>query len=314
MNTINRPILAQSIGYLIGIYWGLYFKQSMIPIFLCVILLSITIYLLKKFNPKRYRYMKKLLNPKVIIVFLLFCILSNIQVQFLNNMYSNTYQDRSEIKIRAVIESNLEEKDYYYVCKIKDMDTNKKLILQISKKNINTKVKYGDLIELKGEFDKPSVQRNYGGFDYGSYLKTLKIYGIIRIKEGDFRLLAEDRINPVLLFAHNIKESLIEKIKRVIPNENSDILAGLIVGERTELSTELEEYFRNSSLTHILAVSGSHITYVVVAIVWLSTRLKIGKQKSNYLLIFGLLLFMLVVRSKPSSCKSMHNGNIISSF
>ena len=42
-----------------------------------------------------------------------------------------------------------------------------------------SKLEYGDIIEFKGKYTKPSSKRNYGGYDYSLYLKTQNIYGSI---------------------------------------------------------------------------------------------------------------------------------------
>ena len=47
-----------------------------------------------------------------------------------------------------------------------------------TKKNLE----YGEILEIQGNFSEPSEARNYKGFNYKEYLKTLKIYGTIRVE------------------------------------------------------------------------------------------------------------------------------------
>ena len=49
---------------------------------------------------------------------------------------------------------------------IKEILTNKKFLIDIKKKEYNQKLEYGDAIEFYGTYNKPSSQRNYGGYDY----------------------------------------------------------------------------------------------------------------------------------------------------
>lgn len=174
MLKIKRPVLVACIGYIIGIYWGLCFNKSIIPIFLLAIFFMTAILILKKLNNTVYNYIKTFLRDKkiTIILLIIFSILSCLQIQWINWEYANTYQDIPEMNLKGIIESNLEEKEYYYVCKLKDLKTGKRLILQIKKTEMEKEIKYGDIVILKGEFIKPSVQRNYGGFSYLEYLKT----------------------------------------------------------------------------------------------------------------------------------------------
>lgn len=114
--------------------------------------------------------------------------------------------------------------------------------------------------------------------------------------------------------AYKARESIISKIKEIIPNDNSNILTGLILGVKTDLSKEIQEDFRNSSLSHVLAVSGMHVGYVVIAIISISKVFNIGKRRGDIFLILGLISFMLIVGFTRVSCKGMYYGNIISNI
>ena len=73
----ERPILVAVIGYIIGILWGLYLKNSIVPFY---ILIFATYYIFTKINSKqkrkfkllsfsRYiRYIKLIINKKVIFI------------------------------------------------------------------------------------------------------------------------------------------------------------------------------------------------------------------------------------------------------
>ena len=45
--------------------------------------------------------------------------------------------------------------------------------------------------------------------------------------------------------------------------ETSRLFLGILIGYDDNLSEDIEESFRKSSLTHLLAVSGSHIVYII---------------------------------------------------
>ena len=179
-----RKILVATIGYIIGIIMGLYCKISIVPFYLLIYF--ITKLCTKKKNKfkllsfRRYfRYIKVIFNKNVIGIIIVFSIISNTIVLFENYKYDNLYNklDEEEVNVSGVIVLKTNNK---YKIKIVAIDNNTKY------KNtclyINTKINLenGDKVLLKGKFTLPSKRRNYKGFDYKEYLKTLKIYGTVK--------------------------------------------------------------------------------------------------------------------------------------
>ena len=77
------------------------------------------------------------------------------------------------------------EKEYKNSYKVKVISDGKYkntfLYLNLDKK-IND-FNYGDEVQLTGEFNKATGKRNYGGFDYNKYLKTIKIHGTVKVSK-----------------------------------------------------------------------------------------------------------------------------------
>ena len=116
---------------------------------------------------------------------MLVALIGNKQVLYLKNKYLEIYKDdKSIISATAVVIKGPSEGEYNYKYTVKARTgkyKNKKFIVYINKKN-KTLLEYGDLIEIKGEYSAPEVARNYKGFDYSQYLKTLNIYGTIKVE------------------------------------------------------------------------------------------------------------------------------------
>ena len=170
----NRPIVAITIGYIIGIIMGLYLKKSIVLLyFLCFI-----IYLIFKKPPTKkfklisyrryFRYVKLVLTKKVAIIILVSSIISNSLTLYKNAQYNSfeNKMDGQEMQIKAKVISNGNVKKYkkIYVAKLQ----NKKFYINVSKK---TNLDYGNIIKLKGTYTKPNTRTNYKGFDYEEYLK-----------------------------------------------------------------------------------------------------------------------------------------------
>lgn len=310
----ERPILIAVIGYMIGILWGLYFNFSvaLLYIFIAAIYFILKTFLSKnKWNilsPRRYfRYIKIFFNRKSIYLIIIISIISNLIVNFQNEKYENVYKDGEELTLIAVVDSNKEEKEYKDTYKIKTEYKDTNLILSVNK-NKDIELEYGDKILIKGEFVEPSEARNYGGFDYKEYLKSIKIHGTI--KADSIEILAKNSNNPIFTFANNINLKIKENINRLIPEKYSAIFTGLILGDTSKVEEEVNDNFKIANISHVLAISGMHITYIVIGIELLLKR-GIGKRKTRIITIIILVMYMFITGFMPSVVRSSIMGIIM---
>lgn len=319
---MKRPILIATIGYIIGIIVGLYFEESIVLIYIPIIAIYITnkVYIrtkqsinnnlssqtifkptkLKLFSIKRYiRYAKIYFNSKVIAILIISSIISNINLNFQNKNYENIRNSlarQESINNIGIVISNKEEKQYYNKYKIETIINNKKMKFYIST-NKNLKLEYGDEISFNGTFQKPQEQRNYKGYDYSQHLKQIKIYGTIKCTS--VKILRKQQGNKIFLISNKISNRVIENVKRVLKEQEAPILLGVMLGDKNDIDSEMQDNFRNASMSHILAVSGMHISYIVLGLTRIGKKL-IGKRYTEILSIFILIFYMLITNFTPS--------------
>ena len=84
------------------------------------------------------------------------------------------------------------------------------MYLKISK---DKKLNYGEIVDINGKFSKPDTAKNFGGFDYSKYLKTLNIYGIIDASYVKTENIRKHKIskffNSILL---NLQKGAVKKL------------------------------------------------------------------------------------------------------
>lgn len=307
----QRPILIAVIGYIIGILVGLYLQKSIVPFY---VLIAVILYLYKIFTRKfftrkinefklisikRYfRYIKLNFNSKVVLIIIISSIISNAIVIFQNNNYREIYsklEENETLKIEATVVSSKESKKYYDRYTIETLYKKQKIKLYLNTKNIN--LEYGDKVQITGKYIKPEVQRNYKGFDYSEYLKQLKIYGTIQ--STDIKIMRKNNSNNLFSISNKISNKIEEKIKNNIPEEYSSILLGLILGKTDGIEEEIKQNFRNASMSHILAISGMHVSYLLIGIK-IAFNKSLGKRKTNIISIIFLIFYMFLTNFSPS--------------
>ena len=290
---MNRPIFIVVIGYIIGIIWGLYFKASIALLYAFLAMSYFIInfqYKKKRFrilSIKRYfRYIKLIFKINVIITIIISSFISNSIIKYNDKKYSNLYLDKEEVQETGIIVSNKKEREYSnrYKVKIKNIY----FYLNVDKK---IELEYGDKIEIIGQFKEPQSARNYKGFDYKQYLKTLKIYGTIDAEK--IELLEKNCGDKLMQVSNKLFLKIKNNIEKTYNKEISGIILGIMLGDTEDINEELKEEFSKSNISHVLAISGMHISYIIY-LVTNSTKDIFGKRKSKIIACITLLLYMFV--------------------
>ena len=321
---IKRPILVAVIGYIIGIIWGLYLKNISI-VFLYIIIIAIYLYKrnqrtkkeknLKLVSIKRYlRYLKIFFNLKVFLTIIIISIISNTILIFQNKRFEYLYNREGEIYFIAIVVGNKEEKEYKNVYKIKIVNIknkdnkiykNKYFLLNTDK---NVEIEYGDKILVNGNFEVPEANRNYGGFNYRDYLKSEKLSGIIKSK--NIKILDKNNCNIINTLANNINLRIKTNIEEMVPEKYSGIFTGLILGNTDNIEEKIKENFNIANISHVLAISGMHITYIIIGVEIILKNL-LGKLKTRVVIIVVLMAYMFITGFSPSIVRASIMGILL---
>ena len=303
---MKRPILIAALGYIIGIVWGLSFKVVLI---FCSII-AICMLIVEK-NKNILRIIKLVINKKVTILLLIFIIAGFIHIKFLKYDYEKIYISLENVNIVGTIVSSKKEKQYINEYKI---ETEKINNIKLKKKFIlltkNKEIEYGNKIKLEGTYIKPSKSRNYRGFDYSNYLKTENIYGTIE-QNGKIELIKEKNINYFFIILYKVKNKIIKNINNKFPEETRGVFLGILLGDKSSIEEDVRQNFADSSLSHILAVSGTHISYVVICISVLFKKLKLNKNIRKVLTSLVLFMYLYLVDFSVSATRAVIMSTIV---
>ena len=290
---MNRPIFIVVIGYIIGIIWGLYLKISIVPFYIFLIAMYIIInlpYSKKKFrifSIKRYfRYIKLIFKTNIILTIIISSLISNSIIKYQENKYENLFKDGQELETTAIVVSNKQEKEYYNRYKVEN--EGEYLYINVDKKS---SLEYGDKIQIKGEFQEPQTARNYKGFDYKQYLKTLKIYGTVKV--STVQVIDKNCANKLMQISNSIFLQIKSNIEKTYNEHISGIILGVMLGYTEQIDESVREDFSTSNISHVLAVSGMHISYIIILITNTTKKL-LGKKPSKIIASFVLLVYMFI--------------------
>ena len=306
-----RPILIITLGIVIGIILGLYLNIAPI-IFLVLIFFTIFINFIDYKRSCCIRIIKIFIKNNIILICLITALISSIYLIFCNRKFEKFYNEFNANQIIVTIISNNKETEYTNTYKVRIENIkgfkNINLILRISKSKKIT-LNYGDKIKVSGEYIIPEVARNYRGFNYKEYLRTQKVYGIYEADKVE--ILEHKNLSFIELFSNKIKLKIIENFRKILPEDTSELFLGILIGYDDNLSEDIEESFRKSSLTHLLAVSGSHIAYIIVGISFFLELVKFPKKITSIITILVLIFFMYITDFSSSVVRASAMGIIL---
>lgn len=230
-------------------------------------------------------------NKKIIVI--LICLIISIgYVSILENKYSKISD--MPIKEMVTIISDIQEKEYKKVCTAKIVRNNKKILINIKMSQDISSIKYGDSLYIEGEFKQPEEARNYKGYNYKQYLKTKKIIGTVELEKA--KILKSSNGS----FIHNIQKYIKDTINGTLTDEEGNLLLAILLGDKDKLSEDIQERFKTSNLSHMLAVSGAHVSYIILGLTYVLQNSIIGKKNEKIVCIIFLLFFMAITNFTPS--------------
>ena len=287
---MKRPLLIIAISYVLGIIIGVYFKKSIPFIMLGVLIICLV-------TTKRNRKIKETI---IVIVVVMISVIRTIQI---NNEYEKFYEkfDNEKITAVATVCGDIEETEYRYTTTVKINQMkgdakgkykNKKFLLYV-KKSRKTKLEYGQQIKIIGFYDNTEGRRNYKGSNYQEYLKNKKIYGILNC-EDELKIIKVNNINPISMLIYRVRDRLKNNVFDILDKDEEGLAIGILLGDSSEIEDDIKEDFKNCSLSHMLAVSGAHLSYLILGLNLLLNDRIIGKRKKYVINIIAIIIFMLL--------------------
>jgi competence protein ComEC len=152
--------------------------------------------------------------------------------------------------------------------------------------------RYGDALDFSGQLSKPENFPTDQGkeFDYVNYLRKDGVLYTVNFPE--IKVTARGQGNKVKATLFWVKNIFLEKINAVIPDPESLLLAGLILGERSNFSTEMREKFIDTGTIHIVALSGYNVTIVAEWIMRMLAFLPLNVAFAGGIVAIALFVIM----------------------
>lgn len=153
-----------------------------------------------------------------------------------------------------------------------------------------SRILYGRKISCTGSFEAFEGELNPGQFDANAYYKNEGYTGILDAK--DIRIVKEEESFSPDIYLHRLNLAISEKYKKILGDKNAGSLSAMVLGDKTSLDEEIKELYQENSISHLLSISGLHISLLGGAVFLFLRRLKVSFSfplitSSIILIIYG---------------------------
>lgn len=304
---MNRPLVFLSISFMSGILFA-HITQSYLFIFFSGFILMLVVLGLWKLNEKL-----RLLYCGIIA----FYIIGGVYYLYVYNQ--NTYKFNSysgqQVDIngyinsapdidgsRAVYELVTEEISVGSFMEPKKIKGKIRLTTLLDEVGI---IEYGREIRVRGTLNIPKGSTNPKGFSYRTYLSHNGISATLFARGYNIKLGDNNKGNIFIQTGLTIRSRIVHVINQSLPPQQAGLLNGMLIGYKQDLTEEVEDAFSKSGLSHIMAVSGSNVAFIVLPLVFILGKLKVRRNYANIFIIAVLMLFILITGFEPSVLRAV---------
>jgi len=162
---------------------------------------------------------------------------------------------------------------------------------------------YGDLLSIRGNLETPSEG---SAFSYREYLFHQGIYSSTQFAQ--VRVLAHEQGSPLRAAIYRLREHSLQVLRQIFHEPESALLRGILLGDESGLSPELEEAYALTGTAHIIAISGFNMVILASLVTALFTR-RLGSWRGGMLAILVLALYTVLVGASASVLRAAIMGS-----
>lgn len=153
-------------------------------------------------------------------------------------------------------------------------------------------IRPGDTVTAHVTFSMPTAS---GTFDRPAYYRSLG-YCVLAYADDSYPVFLEQSEHlPILSYPKALGHAVSGRLDELFSERNAAFLSALLVGDRSKLSDLDNNHLRKTGLSHVIAVSGLHVGFLIALLLFV-----FGRRIGSLLGIPCLMLFVLMVGCSPS--------------
>ena len=225
--------------------------------------------------------------------------------------YKNAFESPHYISITIREKSKGNDYNDQYIGLINQIDNkyySGRIIINVAKDSSKNSLFVGNSIRLKTILEHNSLPKNPNQFDYEKYLANKQIYAQIYTSKLNISVNTNIK-KDIWFYTSRLHSRIIYNLEKAKFNKTEmNVALALILGQKQEISSEIKQDYQYSGVTHVLSVSGLHVGFIMLFILFVLKPVPNTKKGSLLKLttiIISLALFAIVSGLSPPVLRSV---------
>lgn len=306
---ISRPIIWFTLFYI----WGILIYKALSNniynkhILLITVIFGVCLFLILAL----FKIRNNFINNKYLflIALLLFTFAGYMNI---SNVYDKVDKDnvyKDEVSIQGIIYNIVSVDDDIikvdvHIDMINDLqveNTNIRMSINMIDNQYNSEeIMIGTIINVIGLIKQPDYTRNPKAFDYKSYLLNRDIFYAMFVNNDKIIIKDQSELSFPYSIINAFKEYVSDGYDKYTSKVTSLLLKSMILGIDYEMDSDIQDEFRKSGISHLFAISGLHVGFLVILLNYILLALKLSKKTSFVITSFIILSYAFIIGFPPS--------------
>lgn len=163
-------------------------------------------------------------------------------------------------------------------------------------------VRIGNRLYIRGEAQPFEQARNPGNFDQKSYYQRQGIHVLVWAEEID---VVSDDTAPVRQFLSELRREWNARLIRHLGEYYGGTMSAILLGEKSGLDPEMKTMYQKCGISHLLAISGLHMTFLGMGVYKLLRRTGAGFGLSGITGAVLLVFYCMMTGAGVSSLRAL---------
>jgi competence protein ComEC len=157
---------------------------------------------------------------------------------------------------------------------------------------------YGQRLVVMGKIRRPPGARHPGTFDYRAYLARKGIFAMMN--EPVVQTLPGNDGHAALVALLAFRDRCQNILLRELPEPEASVAVGILLGLKATIPEQVYTTFSKVGTTHLLVISGWHLTIVASVFATMAQQMHWGKKATFWTLLGAIWLYTLFVGMSAS--------------
>lgn len=315
MKVLDFPLAKLTISFIIGILISYYCHPSLSIAFNILgfsTLLFILFYFLAKRNKKHIPLFG--ISSNLIAFSTGICVLLIHTDSFDKLNYSHFKKAFDEPHVLTfTLREKLKSNDYNdrYTAIVNNIDQQflrGKIIVNVQKDSTSNSLIIGNIIRVKTVLQRTPPSKNPSQFDYSRYLADKQIYAQIFCKKSEITISKHIK-KDIWYYSGRLHALILKNLEKSNFNpEEMNVALALILGQQQEIAADIIKDYQYSGATHVLSVSGLHVGFIMLFIMFILKPIP-NTRKGSAIKLTSILIslagFAVISGLSPSVLRSV---------